>query len=130
MPRTIAVALLAAFCGTAHAEVVQVTGKLGYLSEWEVSAKVTKSVSSGTAEFSGPLTLRHIGVCTHEGPQEMSGEIRYRITGWVTRRMEATLVIDGDKCSFDGKMSRAYDGVISCHRWQGIPLSLLVGSVD
>jgi hypothetical protein len=130
MPRAIAAAMLAAVCGTAHAEVIQVTGKLGFLAEWEISAKVTESVSSGKAEFSGPLTVRHIGVCTHSGPEEMSGEIRYRITGWIARRMKATLLIDGAKCSFDGKLSRAYDGVISCDRWHGIPLSLLVGSVN
>jgi len=130
MPRTIAAALLAAICATAHAEVIEVTGKLGFLAEWEVSAKVTESVASDKAEFSGPLKVRHIGVCTHDGPDEMSGEIRYRITGWIARRMHATLVIDGAKCTFDGKLSGAYDGVISCDRWHGIPLSLAVGPAN
>jgi hypothetical protein len=130
MTRAIAAALLAAVCGTAHAEVVRVTGKLGYMTEWEVSAKVSEGVSSGKVEFSGPLTVRHIGVCNHNGPVEMSGEIHYQITGWITRRMKATLFIDGTKCSFVGKLSRTYDGVISCDRWRGIPLSLSVGSVN
>jgi hypothetical protein len=130
MPRTIAAALLAAVCGTAHAEVIQVTGKLGFLAEWEVSAKVTESAASHKVEFSGPLKIRHIGVCSHDGPDEILGEIRYRITGWITRRMHATLVLDGSKCTFEGKLSGVYDGVISCERWHGIPLTLAVGSAN
>ncbi len=54
----------------------------------------------------------------------MSGEIRYRITGWMTPRMQATLVIEGVECGFDGKLSQAYDGAISCDKWRGVPLSL------
>jgi hypothetical protein len=119
--------LLPAFAAPALAEPVQLTGKLGYLSEWEVTAEVSEAVSAGKKEFFGPLKVTHVGVCAPGREVEMSGEIRYRITGWMTRRMNATLIIDGDECSFEAKLTEAYDGVISCQRWRGVPLRLSVG---
>ena len=86
------VILLMASAAPAHATSMQVTGKLGYLSEWEIAATVDEHASAGTKEFSGPLVLRHVGVCTPGRPVEMSGEIRYRITGWISPRMKATLL--------------------------------------
>jgi hypothetical protein len=112
------------------AQAAEVSGKLGYLSEWEVSAKVGDRVAQGRREFSGPLTVRHVGVCAPGRPVEMTGEIRYRIAGWATRRMEATLVIDGTECGFEGKFSGTYDGVLTCPQWRGVPVSLSVKSGD
>jgi hypothetical protein len=48
--------------GSTQAGSIQVAGKLGYLSEWEISAEVTPDARK--KEFSGPLTIRHTGVCT------------------------------------------------------------------
>src|SRR5262245_33047326 len=100
--RTVAAVLAVAWAGSAAAQSSQLAGKLGYLSEWEVTAKVAPR----GAEFFGPLTVRHVGVCAPGHPVEMAGEIRYRITGWLSRRMEATLVIDGTECGFAGKLGQ------------------------
>jgi hypothetical protein len=122
---TLVVALLP-FAGTAQAETAQVTGTLGYLSEWKVSADVVQTVVAGRKEFAGPLTVTHVGVCTPGRPVEMSGEIRYQITGWMRRRMKATLVLDGVACGFDATLSDGYDGTLSCPQWRGVPFSLSV----
>jgi hypothetical protein len=122
--------LIERLAGPPPAQAAELTGKLGYLSEWEVTAKVTERVSAGKREFLGPLAVRHIGVCAPGRPVEMSGEIRYRIAGWATRRMEAILVLDGIECRFEGKFSGSYDGVLTCPQWRGVPLSLSVGSSD
>jgi hypothetical protein len=108
----------------AQAQSVEVSGKLGYLSEWDVSATVVAHTSGRRREFSGPLTLRHTGVCTPGGPVEMTGEIRYRLVNWLSRQVDATLVLDGVECGFNGKLSGAYEGVLSCPQWRGVPLSL------
>jgi hypothetical protein len=110
----------------AHAGSSEVTGKLGYLSEWELVAKVTERVSHGKKEFAGPLTVRHVGTCTTGKPPEMSGEIRYRISGWIKPRMTASLLLDGVECGFEGQLSDTYDGVLSCPQWRGVPVSLSV----
>jgi hypothetical protein len=124
------VILLVASAAPAQATSMQVTGKLGYLSEWEMAGTVTEQASAGKREFSGPLVLRHVGLCTPGRPVEMSGQIRYRITGWTTSRMKATLWIDGTECGFEAKLSEAYEGVLSCQQWRGVPLSVSVKTVD
>jgi hypothetical protein len=70
--------LLMTLVQPALAGSVQVSGKAGYLSEWEVSAEVMEDRARGKREFSGPLTVRHIGVCAPGRKSEMSGEIRLR----------------------------------------------------
>jgi hypothetical protein len=124
------IVLLPAFAAPAQAQSVHVTGRLGYLSEWELAATVNEYASAGKKEFSGPLVLRHVGLCTPGRPVEMSGEIRYQITGWTTSRMKATLWIEGTECGFAAKLSEAYEGVMSCQQWRGVPLSLSVKTVD
>src|SRR5215207_6410686 len=93
-----AIILLLAFAAPAQAQPVQITGKLGYLSEWEIAATVDEHASPGKKEFSGPVIVRHVGVCAPGRPVEMSGEIRYQISGWTRSRMKATLLIDGIEC--------------------------------
>lgn len=114
----------------AHAQTVQVSGKLGYLSEWEVSGTAAAQSTGHKREFSGPLTLRHTGVCTPGRPVEMTGEIRYRHVDWLSRQVDATLVLDGVECGFTGKLSDAYEGVLSCPQWRGVPVSLSLKSAE
>jgi hypothetical protein len=114
--------------GSTQAGSIQVAGKLGYLSEWEISAEVTPDARK--KEFSGPLTIRHTGVCTPGRTTEMLGEIRYQITGWVKSRMKATLLIEGIECGFEATLAETYDGVISCPLWRGVPLSLSIKSTE
>src|SRR5215510_7349535 len=127
---SVAAVLAVAWAGPAVAQSSQLAGKLGYLSEWEVTARVAARGAAANREFSGPLTVRHVGVCAPGHPVEMAGEIRYRITGWLSRRMEATLVIDGTECGFAGKLGQAYEGVLSCPQWRGVPLSLSLEAGD
>jgi hypothetical protein len=109
---------------------VEVSGKLGYLSEWDVSATVVPHASGRRQEFSGPLTVRHTGICTTNGPVEMTGEIRYRLVNWLSRQIDATLVLDGAECGFTGKLGDAYEGVLSCAQWRGVPLKLSLKSAE
>jgi hypothetical protein len=114
----------------AAARSAEIGGKLGYLSEWEVTATVTEQVVGGRREFAGPLTVRHVGLCAPGRPVEMAGEIRFRIAGWVTRRLEATLVIDGKECGFSGKIGETVDGVLTCEQWKGVPASLSIKTTE
>ena len=113
-----------AWIGLTPAQSTELAGKLGYLSEWEITATVAPQGTAASRVFSGPVTVRHIGICAPGHPVEMAGEIRYRITGWLSRRMEATLVLDGTECGFEGKLGETYEGVLSCPQWRGVPLSL------
>ena len=62
------------------AQSLEVFGYAGVLGEWELTAKVTEKDSSGTKEFSGPFIMSYVGICTVDGPEERTGEIRLRIS--------------------------------------------------
>jgi hypothetical protein len=102
---------------------MQVQGTAGYLSEWQLSGTVTRNPTSD-GEFSGPVVLRHVGLCSPGRPAEMSGTLRYKVTGWLGRRVVASLSLNGRDCGFEGKWSGEYNGELSCDEWRGVPLSL------
>jgi hypothetical protein len=109
----------------AHAETRQVIGYAGVLGEWELTATVTENASWRSREFSGPLTLKHTGVCTRDGPEEKKGEMRFQMSAR-SSQLNATLSVDGVACSYSGKLSDSYSGMMSCPDRPAIPLRLWV----
>ena len=65
---TLAVAV-SALVAPAAAEPREVFGYAGDLGEWEITASVTENASLPTTGFSGPLVMKHVGICTREGPE-------------------------------------------------------------
>ena len=70
------VLILSAVAGPVQAQSLRVTGATGYLSEWEVSGNVTETVSGRVRELSGPLTVKHVGLCSQDGPEEAKSSFR------------------------------------------------------
>jgi hypothetical protein len=120
-------ALLIAAAQPAHARSLRIDGKSGYLSEWEVRAEVTATRSQGREEFSGPITLRHVGLCSPNGAVEKSGTIQFHISKslW-SSQIHATLLIDGAKCTYNAKLSDGSSGFMDCPGGTAVPLSLSV----
>ena len=117
---TIVLILLAA---PAAAQTLQVLGYSGHLGEWELTAVVTEGTSSRIKEFSGPLTMRHIGLCSQDGPEERAGQIRFQMLA-SSSQLNATLVMGGVECSYSGRLSDSYNGMMNCSDRQAIPLKL------
>jgi len=116
--RLLALSLLAAVATSAAAEPRRVIGYAGALGEWELAAEV----SEGTlGEFSGPATMTHVGVCTQEGPERKSGDIRLRVSA---SRLSATLSLAGIECTYSAEFSDAYKGRLSCPGLAPQPLIL------
>jgi hypothetical protein len=109
----------------AHAQSREVTGQAGFLGEWELTATVTERVADGAKEFSGPLTLKHVGVCTPDGPEEKTGELRLRIFE-PSGRLKATLLMDGAECTYTGTRASSYDGFMYCPDRRDVPLKLWI----
>jgi hypothetical protein len=107
----------------ASAQSLQVVGYSGYLGEWELTATVTEATSGHIKEYFGPLTMRHVGVCTQDGPEEKSGEIRVQIIA-SSSRLNATLSVAGTECAYSGQLSGAYTGMMNCPDRQAVPLKL------
>ena len=116
--------MLAALTTPACAQSLQLVGYSGYLGEWELTATVTENASS-LKEYTGPLTLKHVGMCTQDGPEERAGEIRLRISA-ASSRLNATLRVAGVECTYSGRLSDSYTGTLNCPDRQAVPLKLWV----
>jgi hypothetical protein len=117
-----------ALASPASAQSFTIDGVAGYLSEWRLSGNVTQA-SAGISEFAGALTVKHIGLCTHDGPDEKTTEITIRTTASrSTSRIQATFNLDGASCSLSGTFSGTYTGSMDCADAKGVPVSFSMTS--
>ena len=107
----------------ASAEPLQIHGATGYAGEYELSGSISEQDLNGKTEWSGPLTKRHVGLCTRDGPKETVGEIRLHLAK-SSPRITATLEFDGSKCSYKGLLSESYRGFMDCGHDGSLPLRL------
>jgi len=115
--------LLGALPVLAQAESRQILGYAGAIGEWELTATVNEKKHWWSKEFSGPLSMKHIGICTRDGPEERTGQIRFQISA-VSSRVHATLLIDGQECTYSAGSSAPYSGVMACPDREAGPLKL------
>jgi len=115
--------VLSALATPATAQSLQVIGYAGILGEWELTATVTKTASDYIKEYSGPFTMKHIGLCTQDGPEEKIGEMRFRISA-SSAELRATLLVAGVECAYSGRLSDFYTGTMNCPDRQAVPLKL------
>ena len=102
-------------------ESLDITGYTGRLGEWEVTAAVVRTGASD--ELSGPLTMKHVGLCTQEGPQEKTGQLRLRLSSF-TPQVVAALIVDGVECAYRGPLSEAHLGELVCPDRRPVPITL------
>jgi hypothetical protein len=105
--------LMVVCSGSAQAQSLQLSGKFGFLGEYELAGRLeSHAIAAGAIEFLGPLTIRHVGLCTHDGPDEVEAKMRLqRIDG---TRVVATLSFEGKECTFRGQMSEGNVGELVC----------------
>jgi hypothetical protein len=119
-----AIVVLLACGATAQAGSMRLSGTAGYLSEWEVRADLAPS-PSGNGSFSGPLTVKHVGLCTPNGAVEKNGELNLVISKSVfSSRMEARLSFGGVQCTYAGPVSDAISATMDCSDAKGVPLNV------
>ena len=119
---TLSAAILIA--SPALAQTVQIHGVAGYLSEYELSADLSRqSARGGPVELSGPMSVRHVGVCTHSGPSEMLGQLKLRLVG-ASGKIEARLSYDGRECAYSGHFSESDTGFMTCSDNVTLPVKL------
>ena len=107
----------------ASAQPLQVTGYSGYLGEWELTATVTETASGDMKQYFGPLTMKHIGLCTQDGPEEKTGEMRLQISA-SSSGLNAKLSVAGIECTYSARLSDSYTGTMNCPDQEPVPLKL------
>jgi hypothetical protein len=115
--------LAGALAAPAQARSMQLVGYAGVLGEWELTATVTEKAAWWAKEFSGPLSMKHVGICTQDGPEEKTGEIRLQISA-LSSRLDATLLVEGIACSYSAGLSDPYSGMMACPDREAVPLKL------
>ena len=117
--------VLSALSTPALAEPRQILGYAGALGEWELTATVTERARLWSREFSGPLSMKHVGICTQDGPEEKTGEIRFQISA-LSSQLDATLLVEGVSCTYSARSSEPYSGLMACPDREAVPLKLWV----
>jgi hypothetical protein len=112
-----------ALAAPVQAQSLQIVGYAGVLGEWELTATVTENARRSNKEFSGPLSMKHVGICTQDGPEEKSGEIRFQISAR-SSRLDATLLVDGVECTYSAGLPEPYSGAMACPDRETVPLRL------
>ena len=107
----------------AGADSLQLVGYSGYLGEWELTAALAEDGS--TKGYSGPLSMKHVGLCTQDGPEEKNGKIRVLIVPSESR-IKATLWVDDVECGYQGVLSDFYTGTMDCSGRERAPLKLWI----
>jgi len=121
-PAVVVGLLILNLTGAANAQTRVVTGQAGVLAEWDLTATVTE-VSGGN--WSGPLSMKHIGFCSSDGPEEKTGRLSLTLSE-PAREVTATMTIEGDTCTFHAPFADGYDGVMHCPGRRDIPMMLMI----
>ena len=114
--------VLSALAWPVHAQPLEVIGYSGYLGEWELTATVTVTASPGKT-YSGPLMMKHVGLCTQDGPEEKTGVMQLELSA---SRMDATISVGGVECRYSGRLSDSYTGTMTCPDREAVPLRMWV----
>jgi hypothetical protein len=62
-----------------------------------------------TGKAGRATTVRHVGICTQDGPQEKTDQMRVKFSTFL-RAVMATVALDGIECSYQGPLSEAHIG--------------------
>jgi hypothetical protein len=115
----------------AQARTLQIVGTAGYLSEWEIKASADPDAAGG--EHRGPISWKHVGLCTANGPVEKSGNLKFRISGWGPfSRIDATMSFEQTECTYSGSYASGGSsaagsrGTMDCSDAKGIPITLTI----
>jgi len=127
LAKTAIVAVLAPFAlNAASGRSLQIEGKAGYLSEWEVAGDAAADPASADT-MRGRVSWKHVGLCAVNGPVEKSGDISFRISGWGPfARLDATMSFEQSQCTYSGSFSGQTKGTMDCTDAKGIPLTLSI----
>lgn len=115
--------LMFAGASVALAQSYSASGRVGYLQEWEMKASLAKTVTSRGQDFYGPVTLRHVGICSVNGVEEKSGVVRLTVS---RSGIEGTLAMEDDSCRIVASAARSYSGLLNCRSGQGVPISFSI----
>jgi hypothetical protein len=67
--------------------------------------------------------MKHIGVCTQDGPEEKTGEMHFQVSA-SSSQLNATFSVAGVECTYSGRLSDSYTGTMKRPDRQAVPVKL------
>jgi hypothetical protein len=129
MPALAAALWIGAGVPAALAQSYSADGQVGYLQEWEMKASLARTVTSSGVAYDGPVTLRHVGLCSVNGVEEKSGMVRLQVSP-KTAGIEGTLAMKDDSCRIVAAAQPSYSGLLSCRDGQGVPIKFSIRQAE
>lgn len=123
MRTIVAVIGMFAVAPAALAQSYSFSGQIGYLHEWEMTGNLAKTDTQQGADYSGIMTLRHVGLCSVNGVEKKQGRMRLKVS---SARLEGTLVLDDDQCRMVVSGASG-SGLLTCRGRQDVPINLQIG---
>jgi hypothetical protein len=120
---------ISAGAGSVMAQSYSINGQIGYLQEWEMKADLARTITGSGVSYDGPVTLRHIGLCSVNGPEEKSGVVRLTVSR-KTSAIEGTLTMTEDTCRIAASASKSHSGLLNCRDGQGVPIHFSIDETD
>lgn len=114
--------------GAACGQTYAARGAVGFLQEWEIKADLAKSAARASDNYSGAITLRHIGLCSANGVEEKSGTVELKMSS-KTADIEGTISLSGDQCRVSTTAALHYSGLLTCKSGDAIPIKLSIEAV-
>ncbi|WFU45892.1 hypothetical protein QA640_44600 (plasmid) [Bradyrhizobium sp. CB82] len=122
----VAILVLLAAVPAAWAQSYSASGQIGYLHEWEITGNLAKTVARLGEEYSGTITLRHVGLCSVNGVEQKQARMQLKVS---SGRLEGMLIMDEDQCRIVASGSSG-SGLLICGSGQNVPINLLIGKSD
>jgi hypothetical protein len=123
MRALVSVILICTSAPAALAQTYSASAQIGYLQEWEMKGRLIKTVTGKSEDYSGAVTLRHVGLCSANGVEEKSGVVRLSAS---SSRLEGTLAMDDDNCRIVASASPPYSGLLNCRNGGGVPINFSI----
>jgi hypothetical protein len=116
---------LAVASSAANAQSYSANGQVGYLGEWELKGNLSKTITRTGANYDGPVTLRHVGLCSANGIEEKPAIVQLRVLPR-NAGFAGTLAMKDDNCRISSSAGQPYSGLLSCRDGQGIPIHFTI----
>jgi hypothetical protein len=110
------------------AQSYAINGQIGYLQEWEMKANLAQTITANGVNYDGPVTLRHVGLCSVNGPEEKSATVRLMVSR-KTSGIEGTLTMTDDTCRIAVSASKPHSGLLKCRDGQGVPIHFSIDEI-
>jgi hypothetical protein len=105
-------------------QTIRLEGQVGFVGEWALRATLDRAPASPADDaFSGPLTMRHVGLCSHAGPEEVAGRATAVSLG-ATRVTGLALTYGAESCVYSGPLTRGAGAFMRCKNGTEVPIRI------